>query len=170
MRFYLRLICFSFALLYGLQIPAFVQIYSVIVDARLTEAEQNLAGFQQTADLHFDGDMLEMIEYYQTHADKLIEQTGENIRQIHQSVMRLKQQQQHLSQSEVKAAWYVLTQYNSPIWQQAQSKYNYQIQFSPVVISWGISIALLSLVAIDLIYALLLIMFALVKPKRIATQ
>ncbi|WP_440903150.1 DUF2937 family protein [Catenovulum sp. SX2] len=155
MRQYLKMICFAFTLLYGLQIPAFVDSYKQTLDARLSQAKTDFVGFQQSADVHFNGDIHKLIQYYQQHQDILVTESAANIQAIYQAITQLEQQQQILNAGQIAAALHVATQYQSEIWLQTVKHYNYQIQFSPQVIIWGITSALLSTLLLDALLGLL---------------
>lgn len=165
MRQYLKMMCFAFVLLYGLQIPAFVASYKQTVDARLSQAKEDFVGFQQSADIHFNGDVDKLIGYYQQHQDILVTESAANIQAIYQAITQLEQQQQALNVGQIAAALHVATQYQSEIWLQTVKHYNYQIQFNPQVIIWGITSALLSTLLLDILLGLLILIVGFKQKK-----
>ena len=165
MRQYLKMICFAFALLYGLQVPAFVASYKQTLDARLSQAKTDFSGFQQSADVHFNGDIHKLIQYYQQHQDILVTESAANIQAIYQSITQFEQQQQALNAGQIAAALHVASQYQSEIWLQTVKHYNYQIQFSPQVILWGITTALLLTLLLDILLSLIFLVFGFKRNK-----
>lgn len=142
-RSYFRLTIFAIALLFGVQVPGFIQQYTLVAEARLAEAEQNLAGFQKTADEFFGGSLDKLIVYYQQSEDKVMNADGLNIDHIYQRVELLKQESQILKQPAYKVVWHLAFNANHQILEQSQSNYNYVVPLNVDAIAWGVVSAIL---------------------------
>ena len=66
---YLRLVLFTLGLLIGVQVPGFINDYANRVEAHLIEAQTGLAGFQNTANQFFKGDLQALVAHYQSSDD-----------------------------------------------------------------------------------------------------
>jgi uncharacterized membrane-anchored protein YhcB (DUF1043 family) len=98
---YSRLILFSVGLLIGVQLPAVVDQYTKRVDAHLSEARQNLAGFQHTADSYFSGSIEQLIAHYAKSDDKVFRNNISNIQFIYQRVKILSEELTLLKRSSL---------------------------------------------------------------------
>ena len=163
-RSYFRLTIFAIALLFGVQIPGFIHQYSVISQARLAEAEQNLAGFRQTADEYFGGSLEKLIVYYQQKDDKVMNADGRNINAIYQRVLLLKQEQIILQQNQLEVAWYLSFNANQEILAQAKTHYSYVVPLNVNAIAWGVCAGILFAALFDLLS--LLIIYSFIHSKR----
>ncbi|KMT66046.1 DUF2937 family protein [Catenovulum maritimum] len=160
LRNYLRLIIFSCCLLSAIQIPGFIQQYSLISKARLAEAQLNLAGFQQTADKFFGGSLEKLIVYYQQSDDQVMQADGVNIDSIYQRVELLKAETEILTQAEYQIAWHLLQNPNPEVMQQAKQEYTYIVPLNTNAIVWGALVATMGCLLFDLVLSFALLMLA----------
>ncbi len=149
-REYLRLAVFAIGLLSGVQIPAFIDQYQKRVDAHLIEAKQNLAGFRQTAERYFKGDMQKLIRHYEQSEDVIFRQDAKNVQLIFNRANLLQVQWDNLNSGVVRRAYYLATQYNPQILQETVTQYSYTVPLNPVALGWGICIALLFAALFDM--------------------
>jgi len=149
-REYLRLAVFAIGLLSGVQIPAFIDQYQKRVDAHLIEAKQNLAGFRQTAERYFKGDMQKLIRHYEQSEDVIFRQDAKNVQLIFNRASLLQVQWDNLNSGVVRRAYYLATQYNPQILQETVTQYSYTVPLNPVALGWGICIALLFAALFDM--------------------
>ncbi|WP_143870873.1 DUF2937 family protein [Catenovulum sediminis] len=141
MKFYIRAVLFSFALLVGIQIPAFIQQYKLVSTARLAEAELNLAGFQQSAEEFFGGSLEKLIVYYQQNEDVVLNANGRNINQIYLRVEQLKQEQKIFEQASPIVFIHIVLDGRQEILQQTRQEYSYMVPLNPQAVVWAISTA-----------------------------
>ena len=135
---YLRLILFCAGLLIGIQIPAVVDQYAKRVDAHLTEALGIMAGFQQTADRYFKGNMQALIAHYENSNDVVINSDAKSLRFIADRVSLLRSEAQALQQSAPLRVMHVLFTPDSKIIQETMQQYSYMILISPQALIWGL--------------------------------
>ncbi len=140
---YLRLILFCSGLLMGIQIPAVVDQYAKRVDAHLTEALDIFAGFQQTAERYFNGDIQQLIAHYQASEDRVFNNDAQNIRYIVDRVTLLKTEQKALNQSAPLRVIHVLFFSEQKIMHETMQQYSYMLLLSPLALVWGLISGLL---------------------------
>lgn len=87
---YLRIILFCGGLLTGIQIPALVDQYAKRIDALLIEAQDVFAGFQETADCYFEGNIQDLFSHYKSSNDAVFKNDASNILFISNRVSYLK--------------------------------------------------------------------------------
>lgn len=143
-RDYLRLILFTFSLLLGIQVPAFIEQYQLRVDAHLVEARLNLAGFQLTADRYFNGNIERLIAHYKASEDQVFRSDAQSIEQINLRVKTLEVQWQNLQKGAILRAYYVLTQQGSELMNETFAQYNYTVPLNLAALLWGVSLAFIS--------------------------
>lgn len=165
---YLRLLLFSVGLLLGLQVPALVDQYQKRVDARLTEASQNLSGFQSTADRYFEGRVQNLIKHYQSSSDQVFRQDAENILAIFNNVQRYQLEMDGLANGGVSAALHVMFRADPELMEETLEQFTYTVVLSPPALAWGLILAFLfAVVAESLIRGGLLVLF---RPKKVQTS
>ena len=101
---YSRLFIFAAALLVGIQVPSFIDQYEKRVDAHYQEISINISGFQNTANLLFDGDLQALIVYYQDSGDSVFESDAASISSIVNRFNRISAEQAALSSNVVAVA------------------------------------------------------------------
>lgn len=162
-RDYLRLILFAVGLLSGVQVPALVDQYQKRVDAHMLEAKQSLAGFQQTADRYFAGDMQQLIAHYRNNQDKVFQQDAQSLQQIYQRVVLLQKEWDELNGSVFARTYHMLFGHNAQIMDETLAQYSYTVPLSPAALAWGICMALLLAACVE--SGILLLALLLVKAK-----
>ncbi|MEP1448079.1 MAG: DUF2937 family protein [Paraglaciecola sp.] len=135
---YLRLILFCSGLLMGIQIPAVVDQYEKRVDARLSEALDIFAGFQQTADRYFGGNVEDLVKHYESSEDVVFNDDARNIRFISDRVATLQQETQSLQQQALWRVLHVVTSADKQIINETMEQYSYMILIDPQALIWGI--------------------------------
>lgn len=152
---YLRLIVFSVGLLVGVQLPAVVDQYAKRVDAKLLESQQNLAGFQQTAERYFAGDIKKLVAHYLASDDVVFKQDANNIQFIVQRVALLAEELELLQQGALIGTFHVVFKHDDAIMRETLAQYTYVLILQPSALLWGITIALSLSILIELIFTAL---------------
>ena len=138
---YIRLMLFSAGLLVGAQLPAVVDQYAKRVDAHYIEATKSLAGFQQTADAFFSGDIEKLVAHYQKSDDKVFRKDAASIQAIYLRVQVLKAEMQWLNRSDLLRSYHVVFDANSEMMDETMQQYSYSLLLNPQALIWGICIA-----------------------------
>lgn len=150
-REYLRLIIFAAGLLAGVQLPGFVDQYAQRVDAHYQEAKLNFAGFQQTADRHFGGDVEAMIRHHLASGDVVFQEDGDSIRQIWQRVQLLSRELAAVRQPFPQRAIHVLFTADDELMAETRLNYTYVVPLNQYAVISGILIGLLLALIIELL-------------------
>lgn len=164
---YLRLSLFCVGLLLGIQIPALVDQYAKRVDAKLVEVSRIYTGFEQTAKRYFDGDVQRLINHYQQSDDAVFRQDAQNIRYIANRLTDLSAQQQAMQQNSLLRTMHVLFRHDQEILQETLAAYSYVIMLNPLAILWGLGLALMCSLVIELLLSVLLIV---VRPRKVVNH
>ncbi|MGJ8681530.1 DUF2937 family protein [Paraglaciecola sp.] len=152
---YFRLILFCSGLLMGIQIPAVVDQYEKRVDAHLLEAKDLIAGFQQTADKYFNGDMLALVAHYEKSDDVIFRDDAINIRYMSDRVTQLQSELSALAQSSIFRTTHVLLTPNSKILKETMQQYSYVILINPIALVWGLVSGFLVAALLDFVFGLI---------------
>lgn len=163
---YLRLSLFCTGLLVGIQVPALVDQYANRVDAHLTEAQTNLAGFRQTAERFFDGDLNRLIAHYRASDDPVFNADAASIEGIQLRVQVLLDEQQQLARIAPLRAFHVFARSNQTILDETMQAYTYTVPINPGALAWGLSLAVALSVLVELVVTLLF-SFVIRRPKAI---
>ena len=152
---YLRIILFCGGLLIGIQIPAVVDQYAKRIDAHLTEALDVFAGFQQTADRYFEGNIQNLISHYENSDDPVFKNDATNILFISNRVTHLRSEQIALKQSVLMRTAHVLLFPDNKVFQQTLEQYSYMILINPQALVWGLVSGFLIASFFDLLFYLI---------------
>lgn len=150
LKTYSRLLIFAIGLLLGIQVPNFVDQYERRIDAHYQEVSANISGFQTTADLLFSGDMEALIAYYQQSNDAVFESDAQSIRNIVDRYNRISSERAALSGSALAAAMHIVFYADDEFIGETFAQYGYTVPLNLLAIEWGLALALLLTIAIDL--------------------
>ena len=109
-----------------------------------------LVAFKSTADLLFSGDMEALITYYAKSNDLVFESDAQSIRGIVDRYNRISNEQQALSRNILAAAMHVLLYADDEFLDETFEQYGYTVPLNMLAVEWGLAIALLLTIAIDL--------------------
>lgn len=146
---YLRLILFALALLVGVQIPGILGQYKSVVSAHLSEAKQNVLGFQDTAARYFNNDINKLIAHYRQSQDPVFNSDAKNIQAIVDRVSMLNAELFSIQQSPILAAMHVSTQFDKPLFKEALHDYKWAVPLNIAALIWGFCFALLVVLLLD---------------------
>ena len=150
LKIYSRLLIFAGGLLLGIQVPNFVDQYERRIDAHYLEVNANISGFQSTADLLFSGDMEALIAYYADSNDLVFESDAQSIRSIVARYNRISNEREAMSGNILTAAMHVILYADDEFIGETFEQYGYTIPLNMLAVEWGLAIALLLTITIDL--------------------
>tara|TARA_B110000858_G_scaffold115070_1_gene131496 strand:- start:7716 stop:8252 length:537 start_codon:yes stop_codon:yes gene_type:complete len=150
LKTYSRLFIFAGGLLLGIQVPNFVDQYERRIDAHYLEVSSNISGFQSTADLLFSGDMEALISYYVHSNDSVFESDAQSIRSIVDRYNRISNEREALSGGILATAIHVILHADDEFIDETFDQYGYTVPLNLLAVEWGLAIALLLTIAIDL--------------------
>ena len=140
---YLRLVLFTLGLLIGVQVPGFINDYANRVEAHLIEAQTGLAGFQNTANQFFKGDLQALVAHYQASDDPVFRSDASSLSTLLNRQRLLDDQFQAMQGPWYMRALQVAYAADPAIRQETIDTYTYQILLSPTAIGWAMAGALL---------------------------
>lgn len=167
---YFRLILFCSGLLIGIQIPAVVDQYAKRVDAQLLEATDMLAGFQQTADRYFDGDIADLISHYKNSDDPVFKNDATNILFISDRVTHLQAEKSILARSSLVRTAHVLFNPDKNIFKQTIEQYSYVVLINPQALIWGLISGLIAAALVDALFLIVGLIVIRQRKKSIRAQ
>ncbi|NQD38235.1 DUF2937 family protein [Permianibacter sp. IMCC34836] len=150
-RDYIRLMVFAVGLLAGVQLPAFVDQYAKRVDAHYLEAKGNFAGFQDTADRHFNGDVDAMIQHHRQSGDVVFQEDADSIEKIWQRLQLLAAEQLAMQKPFPLRAFHALFAANDELMAETRINYSYVVPLNQDAVIAGVSIGLLAALVIELL-------------------
>ena len=128
----------------------FVDQYERRIDAHYLEVSANISGFQSTADRLFSGNMEALITYYAESNDLVFESDAQSIRVIVARYSRISNEREALSRNIFAAAMHVLLYADAEFIDETFEQYGYTVPLNMLAVGWGITIALLLTITIDL--------------------
>ena len=149
-RAYGRLVLFAVGLLLGIQVPSFMDQYQQRIDAHFREVSINITGFQDTADGLFNGDLELLIAYYRKSNDEVFQRDAASIRLIVDRYNQITTEQTALQGNMAALAWHIAFVSDREFFNEAMEQYSYTVPLNSIAIQWGLALAVLSILAIDL--------------------
>lgn len=143
------------ALLIGIQVPNFLTQYQQRLDAQLTEVTENLAGFQQIADRHFNGDLEALINHHQTSTDTIFKEEAIPLRAMYNRWQRFLAEQQALQVSYPEQLFHLLVSADEEIRNATWQNYSYAVPLTTRALITGAVVTVTVLVLLDIIIGLL---------------
>ncbi|MGO2453299.1 DUF2937 family protein [Pseudomonas taetrolens] len=140
---YLRLVLFTSGLLMGVQVPGFINDYANRVEAHLIEAQTVLAGFQNTANQFFKGDLQALVAHYQGSDDPVFRSDANSLSTMLGRQRLLDEQFQAMQGPWYMRALQVAFAADPAMRQETLNAYTYQVLLSPAAMGWAMAGALL---------------------------
>ena len=144
------MVLFAVGLLLGIQVPSFIDQYQQRIDAHFREVSINITGFQDTADQLFSGDLESLITYYRESNDEVFQRDADSIRLIVDRYNRITIEQTALQGNMAASAWHIAFVSDREFFNEAMEQYSYTVPLNSIAIQWGLALAVLSTLAIDL--------------------
>ena len=150
LKAYSRLVIFAVGILFGIQVPSFVDQYTKRIDAHFQEVSINISGFQQTADNLFSGDLAALIAYYDASNDAVFRSDANSIRLIADRYNRLENERAALQNNGLAVAMHVMFTADQEFFQEALDQYTYTVPLNSIAIQWGLALAIFITLTLDL--------------------
>ena len=167
---YIRLFLFAIALLFGLQVPGFVDQYGVRLQAQLLESTNSLNTFQDDADKYFAGDINRLIAHYKNKQDQIIQDGGVSIEAILIRNQTLISAHQHFTKNNVASYLHTFLQPVHDIRENTLHSYNFIVLLNSKSILFGLSFGVSFTLLIDFLLIILIhflrSLIKKTKPKR----
>jgi len=144
------LVLFAAGLLLGIQVPSFMDQYQQRIDAHFREVSINITGFQDTADRLFSGDLESLIAYYRKSNDEVFQRDAASIQLIVDRYNQITTEQTALQGNMAASAWHIAFVSDRKFFNEAMEQYSYTVPLNSIAIQWGLALAVLSILAVDL--------------------
>jgi hypothetical protein len=151
---YLIVVVACISLLFGLQIPNFVDQYQKRVDAHLREVTINLQPFQDIAAKYFGGDMNKLIELHRASGEKVFQEEGAAIEKLIERKLRFEADLAALQASLPLKALNVLLHGDREMIDEALGQYSYAVPLNQDALLFGAGVALVILLLVEMLMAL----------------
>jgi hypothetical protein len=160
---YLRLIAFAFGLLIGVQVPGFVDQYAKRVSAHQIEVARNFAGFQETANQYFGGNVEALIAHHTVSDDAPFRDEAKTIQAMYLRLKLFTDELAALQGPLIKQIFHVALRPNREIFGETRADYSYTVPLNLPAIESGI---LLGVVLAAVFEALLMAVVRMLWPRR----
>ena len=150
---YLRLIVFALGLLIGIQVPGFVDQYAKRVSAHRIEIARNFAGFQDTANRYFGGNVEALIAHHLASDDRAFRDEGTVIQGLHERLVILTAELAAMTGPLIKQIVHVAFRPDKEILDETWSEYTYSVPLNPPAIITGIAIGGLLAILVESLFA-----------------
>jgi hypothetical protein len=147
---YLRLVLFLGGVLFGVQIPGFVDQYGKNLEAHFRESVESLREFQQDADRFFGGDIKRLIAHYKIDDDPVFNAGGDSINSIYLRNIELREALLHFKKRPFNAYTQVFISPVSDMREEVWESYTYSIKLDFSAISMGLVAGLILAVSIEI--------------------
>jgi len=162
-RYFLILIACA-ALLFGIQIPNFVDQYEKRLDAHFIEVENNLRGYQEIADRHYDGSVAALIKKHEESEDRADREEAEPIRNIYERYLRFKDERRSLATGLVGKVAFIIAKRDRELLDETYMHYSFTIPLNQSAVLSGAVSAAFVLLVIELLLKTLSWLFR--SPRR----
>jgi hypothetical protein len=149
---YSRLAIFSAGLLFGIQVPNFIDQYQKRVDAHFQEVSENIIGFQSTANELFGGDLLALITYYEQSNDQVFRRDAVSVRIIYDRYSRISAEHLVMKSNPLIVATHLVFSADQELLDEVMNQYTYTVPLNTVAIQWGLAIAVLLTLVMDFMF------------------
>ncbi|CAK0776216.1 DUF2937 family protein [Gammaproteobacteria bacterium] len=164
---YLMVIVAGISLLFGIQVPNFVDQYQKRVDAHLSEVSRNLLHYQGIADKHYQGNLKDLIRFHRDNADPAIQEEGVAIASMHRRMTGFESDGKALQTTLPWKVAHLLMSGDRELLQETMDRYSYSIPLTQEAIIAGVVVTMTLVLTLELVLALLkALLVALFRPRR----
>lgn len=154
-RRYLMVVFVGVALLFGIQVPNFLDQYAKRIDAHLREVSNNLHGYKRVADQHHNQSMHSLIAHYKDSKSPTFRETGFVIEEMFKRKLRFEKDQQAIRGDLFWKVVHVIRDGNPELLQETVEQYSYAVPLNQDAIVSGVVFASIVIFVIELLFELL---------------
>ena len=136
---YLRLVVFSLGLLVGIQVPGFVDQYAKRVSAHYSEIVHNFAGFQDSANRYFGGNVEALIAHHSASTDQVFKDEARTIRELYERLVALRAEREAMGGPLLNQIVHVALRPNREIFEETRSEYTYAVPLNGAAVVSGVA-------------------------------
>ena len=163
-RYFLILIACT-AILFGVQIPNFVDQYEKRLDAHFLEVQNNLRGYQEIADRHCGGSMEVLIQRHEESEDRAVKEETEPIRNMYERYLRFQGERGSLETGLAGRVIFIVAHGDNALINETCQNYSFTIPLNRSAVVSGCICAAVVLVVVELLLMTILWLFRLARPR-----
>jgi Protein of unknown function (DUF2937) len=164
LRRYLAIVVAGVALLFGIQVPNFVDQYQKRVDAHLREVMANLQQYQAIADREYQGSLDALIAFHHKSGVRTFAEEGAAIASMYHRKLRFETDAAVLKTGLFTKVIRVVSDGDPELLQEAIDQYSYAIPLNQDAIVCGVVVAATALVVLELCFGVLVFILRLGAP------
>ena len=142
---------FGTGLLFGLQIPNFVDQYQKRIDAYYLEANESFKGFQDIANRFHNGNIEALIKKHEESSDSTFNAESEPLRKIFARKIRFEREHNALQTSLLGRAKHIAMAGDRETMQETWQQYSPGLPLDINSIIWGLSIGFILMILFEVI-------------------
>jgi hypothetical protein len=158
---------FAAGILFGVQIPNFIDQYTHKISAHQLEATKNFSGFQATADKFHGGDVNALIEKHETSADPVFRAEAGPIKEIHSRILAFSSELKALNTHLFGKIFHVAFKSDRAVLKETLAEYSATVPLNTDAIICGLGLGVFSALLCDLLFFLLKLVFGLRVRRRL---
>ncbi|TFG93616.1 MAG: DUF2937 family protein [Syntrophobacterales bacterium] len=162
-RYFLILIACA-SILFGIQIPNFVDQYEKRLDAHFLEVQNNLRGYQEIADRHCGGSMEVLIKKHEESEDRALREETEPIRNIYKRYLSFQSERGSLETGLAGKIAFIIAKGDRTLINETYINYSFTIPLNQSAVLSGVLSAAFVLVVVELLLLALSRLFR--SPRR----
>jgi Protein of unknown function (DUF2937) len=125
-RYFLILVA-CVAILFGIQVPSFVDQYEQRLDAHFIEVTNNLRGFQAIADKFHGGSLQALIAKHETSEDRTFKEEARPMRNMYERYLRFKEQKFALETNLPRKIAFLATDADKELLNETYTSYSFTV-------------------------------------------
>lgn len=155
LRRYLVVLVASISLLFGIQVPNFVDQYEKRVDAHFVEVANNLRHYQEIATQRYNGSIYALIAHHRNSADKTFQEEGTAINEMHQRKMRFEADRRALNGGFLWKAIHLALNGDRELLKETATLYSYAVPLNQDAIVAGVVLMAATVMLLEILFGLL---------------
>lgn len=154
-KYSFRMMIFLFGLVFGMQLPNFMNLYQQQANTHLMEAEINFVGFRKIATHYFGGDVSKLIEHHLNSADPVFVDEGEVIQENYERIVHLQSQVDAMNGYFISQVMHLLVNRDKELLKESTQQFSWSVSLNYRSILIGAFVGLLFALAYHSLMALL---------------
>jgi hypothetical protein len=159
---------FAAGILFGVQVPNFIDQYTQRISAHHLEATENFSGFQAIADKFHGGSVEALIEGHEGSNDPVFRSEAKPIKEIYSRIQAFSSELNALDTDLFNKIIHVAFKSDSAVFKEAISEYSATVPLSTDAIICGLGLGLGSALVFDIFFSILSTVFGMwLNNKRV---
>lgn len=154
-RRYIMVLCVGIALLFGIQIPNFLDQYEKRIDAHLREVTRNLSYYQEIATKHHAGSLYSLIASHKSSANQSFKEEGTAIENMYNRKRRFEMDQAAMNAGLLWNSIEAVRQGNRELLQETIDNYSYAVPLNQDAIVAGVAVSMTTIFLVESLFGLL---------------